>query len=163
MKAADTSIALLDSAELTDYCRDLFAAVGMPADDAQLTAEQLVSADLRGVESHGVVRVPIYVERLRRGVVEPRPHFRVVRETPGTAVFDGGNAMGQVAGQRAMLVRPPLVVETQELSNEVVSMFRSEDDKMVERLDTQRISPMVPIRSSMEPTLATWFQSTAPP
>ncbi len=99
---ADTAIALVDSSELTCYCRDLFAAAGMPAEDAQLTALQLVTADLRGVESHGVVRVPIYIERLRRGVIEPRPQCRIVRETPGTAVFDGGNGMGQVVGQRAM-------------------------------------------------------------
>jgi LDH2 family malate/lactate/ureidoglycolate dehydrogenase len=48
------------------------------------------------------VRVPIYVERLEAGVVAARPSMRVVRETAGTAVFDGGNGMGQVVGQRAM-------------------------------------------------------------
>ena len=102
MHSETASVALVDCEHLTAYCRDLFAGVGMPAADAQLTAEQLVTADLRGVESHGVVRVPIYIERLRRGVIEPRPQCRIVRETPGTAVYDGGNAMGQVAGQRAM-------------------------------------------------------------
>jgi LDH2 family malate/lactate/ureidoglycolate dehydrogenase len=102
MNPETPSVALVASAELMGYCRDLFVAVGMEAGDAQLTAEQLVTADLRGVESHGVVRVPIYIERLRRGVVAPRPQCRIVRETTGTAVFDGGNGMGQVAGQRAM-------------------------------------------------------------
>jgi LDH2 family malate/lactate/ureidoglycolate dehydrogenase len=99
---ADSASALVDADELTRYCKHLFAAAGMPDDDALLTAQQLVTADLRGVESHGVVRVPIYLQRLRQGVIEPRPDCRVVRETPGTAVFDGGNGMGQVAGQRAM-------------------------------------------------------------
>jgi LDH2 family malate/lactate/ureidoglycolate dehydrogenase len=74
----------------------------MPNDDAALSAEQLVTADLRGVESHGVVRVPIYVERLLCGVMAARPDMRVVQETRGTAVFAGGNGMGQVVGQRAM-------------------------------------------------------------
>jgi LDH2 family malate/lactate/ureidoglycolate dehydrogenase len=87
---------------LVDYCAALFETCGMPRDDAELASLQLVTADLRGVESHGVVRVPIYVERLRCGVVAARPALRVVRETAGSAVFDGGNAMGQIAGQRAM-------------------------------------------------------------
>lgn len=87
---------------LVDYCAALFETCGMPRDDATLASLQLVTADLRGVESHGVVRVPIYVERLRCGVVAARPAMQVVRETAGSAVFDGGNAMGQIAGQRAM-------------------------------------------------------------
>jgi LDH2 family malate/lactate/ureidoglycolate dehydrogenase len=102
MTSEASAVVLIDAAELTSYCSDLFVAAGMPSADAQLTAEQLVTADLRGVESHGVVRVPIYIERLRCGVTDPRPDCRIIRETAGTAVFDGGNAMGQVAGQRAM-------------------------------------------------------------
>lgn len=102
MTSDPSSVVLIDFADLASYCRDLFVAAGMPDEDARLSAEQLVTADLRGVESHGVVRMPIYIERLRRGVTAPRPQCRIVRETAGTAVFDGGNAMGQVAGQRAM-------------------------------------------------------------
>jgi LDH2 family malate/lactate/ureidoglycolate dehydrogenase len=88
--------------DVVAYCAALFERAGMPADDARLASLQLVTADLRGVESHGIVRVPIYVERLQRGAMDARPAMRVVRETPGTAVFDGGNGMGQVVGQRAM-------------------------------------------------------------
>jgi LDH2 family malate/lactate/ureidoglycolate dehydrogenase len=94
--------AIVDAQALMAFCRDVFAATGMPPDDAMLASEQLVTADLRGVESHGVVRVPIYVERLRCGVIAPVPTMRIVRETRSTAVFDGGNGMGQVVGQRAM-------------------------------------------------------------
>lgn len=97
---ADT--VLTSARALTGLCRDLFVSVGMPADDAALAAEQLVTADLRGVESHGVVRMAIYLERLKRGVIATTPRMRVVRETASTAVFDGGNGMGQVVGQRAM-------------------------------------------------------------
>jgi LDH2 family malate/lactate/ureidoglycolate dehydrogenase len=92
----------VDARALTGYVAELLGAAGMPQGDAGLAAEQLVAADLRGVESHGVVRVPIYVERLRCGVMAARPAMQVVRETRSTAVFDGGNGMGQVVGQRAM-------------------------------------------------------------
>jgi LDH2 family malate/lactate/ureidoglycolate dehydrogenase len=87
---------------LTNWCRAAFMAAGMPEQDATLTAESLVEADLRGVESHGVVRVPIYIERLTRGVISPRPAMAVTRETRSTAVVDGGNGMGQVVGAYAM-------------------------------------------------------------
>jgi LDH2 family malate/lactate/ureidoglycolate dehydrogenase len=97
-----TADVVLDADALIGYCTRIFRAAGMPRDDAALSALQLVTADLRGVGSHGVVRVPIYVERLRAGVMNPQPSMRVVRETAGTAVFDGDNGMGQVVGQRAM-------------------------------------------------------------
>jgi LDH2 family malate/lactate/ureidoglycolate dehydrogenase len=90
------------AAALAAFCGDLFAAAGMPRADAQLAADTLVASDLRGVESHGVVRVPIYVERLRRGAIDPRPRIAIARETRSTAVVDGGNGMGQVVSARAM-------------------------------------------------------------
>ena len=102
MNADPDATVLVDAAALTAYCRALFQSAGMPAPDAELTAEQLVTADLRGVESHGVVRIAIYLERLRCGVIEACPQMSVARETRSTAVFDGGNGMGQVVGQRAM-------------------------------------------------------------
>ena len=93
---------LVDADGLIAYCAALFADAGMPAADAHLCAEQLVVADLRGVESHGVVRMAIYLERLRCGVTSPRPAMNVVRQTRSTAVFDGDNGMGQIVGQAAM-------------------------------------------------------------
>ena len=98
----DSDTVRVAAPDLTRLCRDLFLTVGVPPDDAQLCASQLVTADLRGVESHGVVRMGIYLERLRRGVIVASPTMRVVRATKCTAVFDGGNGMGQVVGQRAM-------------------------------------------------------------
>jgi LDH2 family malate/lactate/ureidoglycolate dehydrogenase len=100
--SAASPLVLVDATALTAYCAALFTTVGMPHDDAALAAEQLVTADLRGVESHGVVRVPIYVERLRCGVMAAQPVIAIARQTRSTAVLDGGNGMGQVVGERAM-------------------------------------------------------------
>lgn len=87
---------------LSDFCRKLLGATGMPEGHARLTADSLVEADLRGVESHGIVRMPIYLKRLSCGVIDPRPVIRTVRETRSTAVIDGGNGMGQVVAAHAM-------------------------------------------------------------
>jgi LDH2 family malate/lactate/ureidoglycolate dehydrogenase len=76
--------------------------VDVPADHAAAIIDNLVEADLRGVDSHGVVRLPIYVKRLAAKATNPRPAAKIVRETRTTAVVDGDNGMGQWVGQRAM-------------------------------------------------------------
>lgn len=88
--------------DLTKFCSGVFQAVGVPADEAALEAGSLVTADLRGVESHGVVRLPVYIERLAVGGTNPRPKIRVVRESRTTAVLDGDNGLGHLVGIRAM-------------------------------------------------------------
>jgi len=89
---------------LKRFCTEILTKVEVPLEDAAGIIDNLVEADLRGVSSHGVMRFPIYVERLRAGVVNPRPKIRMVRETGSTAVVDGDNGMGQLVGVRAMQV-----------------------------------------------------------
>jgi LDH2 family malate/lactate/ureidoglycolate dehydrogenase len=82
--------------------RAIFASCGMAADDARVLADQLVAADLRGIHSHGVMRVPGYVGRLTKGGVDPKGLPRVTKDAGAALVIDGGNAMGQIAGAFAM-------------------------------------------------------------
>jgi LDH2 family malate/lactate/ureidoglycolate dehydrogenase len=70
--------------------------------DVPLFAEALVDAELRGIESHGVARLPAYVRAFRRGVVNPAPALEVLRDGGATALVDGDNGLGVIVGQRAM-------------------------------------------------------------
>lgn len=88
--------------DLKRFCRSVLQRVGMAAVPATAVVDNLVEADLRGVFSHGVVRFPIYVQRLEDRGTAIDPEMRTVRETRTTAVLDGGNGMGQVVGMRAM-------------------------------------------------------------
>jgi LDH2 family malate/lactate/ureidoglycolate dehydrogenase len=88
--------------DLRNWTGVVFECVGLPEPDAGLVADALVSADLRGVDSHGVMRVPIYVKRLRLGLIELRPSIRLARDRGAVAVLDGGNGMGQMVAARAM-------------------------------------------------------------
>jgi LDH2 family malate/lactate/ureidoglycolate dehydrogenase len=81
---------------------DIFAAHGVPRNDADRVAECLVEADLRGVASHGVGRIPIYTERLRRKLVNPTPSLATERAMTVAARVDGDNGLGFVVGTRAM-------------------------------------------------------------
>jgi LDH2 family malate/lactate/ureidoglycolate dehydrogenase len=89
-------------AELKAFCAAVLQRLGVPPGEAALVSEVLVEADLRGVESHGVIRLPMYVERIGAGGTNPKPVIRVARETRTTAVLDGGNGLGHLVGVRAM-------------------------------------------------------------
>ncbi|KAL2757791.1 hypothetical protein ACRALDRAFT_1079881 [Sodiomyces alcalophilus JCM 7366] len=75
---------------------------GVPADHAALVARCLVAADLRGVDSHGINRLPSYVARIRQGVMDPGAQPTVRQVTPVVAHVDGQNGFGFVAAQAGM-------------------------------------------------------------
>ena len=69
--------------------------------DAAWVARLLVRANLRGHDSHGVIRIPQYVGSIRKGETNPRPAMQVLQETPTTAILDGDLGLGQVVARRA--------------------------------------------------------------
>lgn len=87
---------------LRDYCCKLFEAVGVPKAEAYINADNLVDADLKGVESHGVSRMAIYLKRLRMGIVRAESKLDIISERPGTALYDACNSMGAAASHKAM-------------------------------------------------------------
>lgn len=89
-------------AELEPFVARLFVAAGVPDADAATVAGCLVEADLRGVVSHGVGRVPIYLHRIAIGLVDPTSPVRVEALTPVAARIDGANGLGFVIARRAM-------------------------------------------------------------
>jgi LDH2 family malate/lactate/ureidoglycolate dehydrogenase len=80
----------------------LFQALGVGSNESDLVAEVLVSADLRGIRSHGLARVPYFLIRLHRGVIDPHPEMSFTARTPTTGVLDAGNGIGIIAADRAM-------------------------------------------------------------
>src|SRR6201996_708289 len=78
-----------------------FIAAGVPDEDARTLAGLMVEADLRGSDTHGVIRLPLYIRRLRAGGINPTPNIRVVSERPSTALIDGDNGMGHLVMHRA--------------------------------------------------------------
>src|SRR5262245_18575863 len=77
--------------------------VGVSADEAAQAADMLTMTDLRGVETHGVSNMlRAYVRDYKAGKLEPRPGWRIVRESPATAVIDAERRLGIVIGPKAM-------------------------------------------------------------
>jgi uncharacterized oxidoreductase len=80
----------------------IFTARGVPPADAAWVATLLVRANLRGHDSHGVIRVAQYVASMEKGETNPTPQIRVLSETPTTAMIDGDQGFGQVVARRGM-------------------------------------------------------------
>lgn len=87
--------------ELTAFATKIFAGTGMSEPDAATIARDLVKANLRGIDSHGVSRIPMYVERLQRGLVNARPQIRVQKVAGAVSLVDGDNGMGFLASHKA--------------------------------------------------------------
>jgi len=93
---------VLSVEQLRTTAASIFKALGAPGDEAELVANLLVEANLTGHDSHGVIRIPIYARGVRMGAVKPRAKITVVKETPSTAIVDGGWNFGQVVCTYAM-------------------------------------------------------------
>jgi LDH2 family malate/lactate/ureidoglycolate dehydrogenase len=91
---------VISAENLEGFARALIRAAGVPPDAAALTARSLVSANLRGVDSHGVHLLLFYLEQIERREIDPLGGGRVVSETGGCLLYDGGNALGQVVADR---------------------------------------------------------------
>jgi LDH2 family malate/lactate/ureidoglycolate dehydrogenase len=90
------------AAILTDFATRLFEAVGVPHADAAVVASSLVGANLRGHDSHGLMRVPQYVDFLQRGEYQIGVDLLVEHETPAVVVCDGQWGLGQVQAHRLL-------------------------------------------------------------
>ena len=88
--------------DLTKFCVAVFEALKVPRPAAEVSTEVLVAADLRDKGSHGVARLPRYVDGLRKGIMAPTDQSKVVKETATAALIDGGKSLGQVVGHRGM-------------------------------------------------------------
>ncbi|MCX5910215.1 MAG: Ldh family oxidoreductase [Deltaproteobacteria bacterium] len=98
----DEEYRIVAAEALREFCQTVFEKSGVPPEDARASADVLVRADRRGIESHGVARLRRYYTGLKNGLMIARPEIKILHETPVSARIDGGNALGQVAGRRGM-------------------------------------------------------------
>jgi LDH2 family malate/lactate/ureidoglycolate dehydrogenase len=90
--------------ELRSIGQDIFVANGVPLESARLVANSLVDANLAGHDSHGVIRVPTYVELVRDGRIAATAQPELVHETASIGVVDGRWAFGQLTARQSMAI-----------------------------------------------------------
>ncbi|MEM2440135.1 MAG: Ldh family oxidoreductase [Candidatus Bathyarchaeia archaeon] len=93
---------LVRAEDLFDFCVNILKRVGVNEENARMVADNLVMANLRGADSHGVARLPTYVERVLRGFIDPQGPIEIVKEHGATALIDAHNNFGQVAAVHAV-------------------------------------------------------------
>jgi LDH2 family malate/lactate/ureidoglycolate dehydrogenase len=92
----------MPAATVRDFVASAFRALGVPETDADLVADVLTSADLRGIRSHGVARMSFFLVRLEKGTINQHPDLRFVRGSDTTGRLEGDNGIGIVVAARAM-------------------------------------------------------------
>jgi LDH2 family malate/lactate/ureidoglycolate dehydrogenase len=93
----------MDFETMERFMVDVFKGLGVPEEDARISAEVLITSDKKGIDSHGVNRLkPTYYDRLKAGLQHPVTKLDILREGPTTALIDGNRGMGHVIAKRAM-------------------------------------------------------------
>jgi LDH2 family malate/lactate/ureidoglycolate dehydrogenase len=98
----EDNLTRVPSDELKTFSVEVFSKAGVPRRDAETESEVLIWANLRGVDSHGVLRIPLYLGWIDKGIMKPKPNIRVVNETPATFLIDADSALGPVVTTMAM-------------------------------------------------------------
>jgi hydroxycarboxylate dehydrogenase B len=101
----------LPKAELAAFCRALLESGGATSGNAAIVVDHLIEADLMGLKSHGVMRVPQYLDEIDAGGIASKASPTVTRLAPGRALVDGGEGFGQVIGQAMAAVSVGLARE----------------------------------------------------
>jgi L-2-hydroxycarboxylate dehydrogenase (NAD+) len=94
--------AYLNLETLENFIYDVMVGVGVPKFDAQIVADVLITSDKRGIDSHGVARLKMYYDRIKKGQQLPITKLTIERETPCIALINANNGMGPVAAKKAM-------------------------------------------------------------
>lgn len=87
---------------LQNFVKKVFIKMGLDKENAQKASNVLISADLRGIDSHGVARLAGYVRQWDIERLNPKPNIQIIHETPSTATLDGDAGLGLVVAQKAM-------------------------------------------------------------
>lgn len=91
----------VDRIRLQTFLETCLTKAGLKEDDAALVSRSLIESNLRGIDSHGVARLPHYLNRIQHGSIKARPDIRTHKHAPALARVDGDHGMGQLAMQRA--------------------------------------------------------------
>ncbi len=101
-RASEGAIVRVPVQPLLNFVTAFLQKMGLSGSDASQGAEILVASDLRGIESHGVPRLDMYMEMFKKGIIRPDAPFTIERESGATAMVDGGGGLGLLVGRRAM-------------------------------------------------------------
>ena len=84
------------------WCKSILQCIGLKNTSAEIISDALLEADLRGKDSHGIARLPIYIERIERGLIEPQGLPQLVTKYGTASIYDGNNGLGHILAYKVM-------------------------------------------------------------
>ena len=93
---AESEMKIVGWKPLKEFTKEVFIRAGVPPKDAEAEAGILLWANLRAIDSHGVLRIPWYLDYIEKGAMNPNPNIQVIKETPATVLLDADHALGSV-------------------------------------------------------------------
>lgn len=84
------------------FMREAFSLSGVPDMDAQIVTDNLIKAEMKGIASHGLSRFPVYLKRIQKGLVNPKPQVSITKVFPGVLAVNGDNGLGSVVMLQAL-------------------------------------------------------------
>ncbi|MFX1268882.1 MAG: Ldh family oxidoreductase [Promethearchaeota archaeon] len=87
---------------LKSFIKDVFVKLGAPKKHAEIVSDVLITSDIRGIDTHGIQRLKTYYERIKQGIYNVKTKPKLIKDTPTTAVIDGGFGLGPVIAYKSM-------------------------------------------------------------
>lgn len=88
--------------KLKNFSKEILKKLEIKEQEAEIISDILITADLRGISSHGIARLPIYAKRIELGLINPKPAIKILKENQTSALLDADNGMGHIASHNAM-------------------------------------------------------------
>ena len=95
---------MYDNKKLHNFVKNIFLETGCSDEDSTTVADVLLAAELRGIESHGLLRIPDYINLWKTKRINSKPEINIIYQTPSTAVVDGDSAFGMIAAKKSMKI-----------------------------------------------------------
>jgi len=154
----------VDADYLRKFTEDVFVALKVPKKDAKIISDVLITSDLKGIETHGIQRLKMYYDRIKKGIYNPKTKIEIIKDTPTTAVLDGNCGMGHVIAYKAMKMAIKKAkkyglgaVAVKNSTHFGIAGYYSQmaiEEGMI-GLTTTNATPAVPPTNSVEPLLGT--------
>lgn len=87
---------------LREYTQNVLIKTGIKIEESKIIADTMIEANLRGVDTHGIVRLPLYVRRIKKGLISKHSQYRIVKKSRSTGIIDAEERSGQVVALKAM-------------------------------------------------------------
>lgn len=104
---------IVKASVLREHVQNILLKAGVKDEDSEIITDTLIEANLRGIDTHGVVRLPLfYLRRIKKGLISRNPQYKIIKKSPSAALLDADRGPGQVAALKAIRLAIEMAAQT---------------------------------------------------